>query len=254
MSETGSQFPDREGDGPIQPAGLLGHASVPPVRRRDRFLAGAATVGAHLVLLATLLWPHAGRQASPPNPPPPPIQVSLVDTPKPTPPGPPGPEVKMLQPAPPRIVPPILNVSSRIPPDTFSDVLSESQVAGAASAGEGGGGGGGGSCDMARAVQQALRRDRLVRPAVADANRLGKSIMLWDGDWVQTGAQDGKGLSAVREAVMWEVAFVPEACRNQRMHGLVLLSLEDGTTRFAIGKDDWRWSDLLGVRRTASER
>ena len=88
---------------------------------------------------------------------------------------------------------------------------------------------------MARAVQQALRRDRLVRPAVQDANRLGKSIMLWNGDWVQTGAQEGKGLSAVREAVMWEVAFVPETCRNQRMHGLVLLSLEDGTTRFAIG-------------------
>jgi hypothetical protein len=38
------------------------------------------------------------------------------------------------------------------------------------------------------------------------------------------------------------------------MHGLVLLSLDDGTTRFAVGKDDWRWSDLLGVRRTASER
>ena len=158
-----------------------------------------------------------------------------------------------MRPAPPQVVPPVISVSSKVERDTFSDVLSDSQISGAASAGEGGGGGGG-SCDMARAVQQALRRDRLVRPAVQDANRLGKSIMLWNGDWVQTGAQEGKGLSAVREAVMWEVAFVPETCRNQRMHGLVLLSLEDGTTRFAIGKADWRWADLLGLRRTASER
>jgi hypothetical protein len=32
------------------------------------------------------------------------------------------------------------------------------------------------------------------------------------------------------------------------MHGLVLLSLADGHTRFALGAGDWRWSDLLGVR------
>jgi hypothetical protein len=31
------------------------------------------------------------------------------------------------------------------------------------------------------------------------------------------------------------------------MHGLVLLSLADGGTRFAIGWGEWRWSDLLGV-------
>ena len=253
MHETGSQFPEQEGQGPVRPGNLLGHDLVPPVRRRDRLLAGAATVGAHLVLLATLLWPHSGRQTTPPVPPLPPIQVSLLDSPKPLPPGPPFPEEVELRPAPPHVVPPVISVSSKVERDTFSDVLSDSQISGAASAGEGGGGGGG-SCDMARAVQQALRRDRLVRPAVQDANRLGKSIMLWNGDWVQTGAQEGKGLSAVREAVMWEVAFVPETCRNQRMHGLVLLSLEDGTTRFAIGKADWRWADLLGLRRTASER
>ena len=134
--------------------------------------------------------------------------------------------------------------------------MSEAQLAGAANAGEGGiaGGGGGRGCDTAGAVQQALRRDPLVRTAVEGANRLGKAIMLWNGDWVRSGQQDGKGLSAVREAVMWEVAFAPEACRNQRMHGLVLLSLADGDTRFAIGADDWRWSDLLGVRRLAPDR
>jgi hypothetical protein len=129
-----------------------------------------------------------------------------------------------------------------------SDLLSASQLAGAAAVGEGSGGGGGGSCDLARAVQQALRRDPQVRAAVDEANRSGKAIMLWNGDWVRSGGQDGKGLAAAREAVMWEVGFAPQACRNQRMHGLLLMSLADGGTRFAIGTGDWRWSDLLGVR------
>ena len=88
----------------------------------------------------------------------------------------------------------------------------------------------------------------MVRASVEQAHRTGRAVMLWNGDWVRTGGQDGKGLSAVREAVMWEVAFAPATCRNTRMHGLVLLSLTDGHTRFALGAGDWRWSDLLGVR------
>jgi hypothetical protein len=141
-----------------------------------------------------------------------------------------------------------------VPPDNFADIMSDSQLAGATGAGEGtgsggGGGGGGGGCNTARIVQQALRKDPLVRTAVEDAHRTGKAVMLWNGDWVRSGAQDGKGLSAVREAIMWEVAFAPEACRNQRMHGLVLLSLADGNTRFAIGSGEWRWADLLGLVR-----
>jgi len=83
--------------------------------------------------------------------------------------------------------------------------------------------GGGGGCDLARAVQQALRRDPLVRTAVEGANRLGKAVMMWNGDWVRSGEQDGKGLSAVREAITWEVAFAPQACPNQRMHQPVLV-------------------------------
>jgi hypothetical protein len=94
----------------------------------------------------------------------------------------------------------------------------------------------------------------MVRTAVADAQRLGKAIMLWNGDWVRSGEQDGKGLSVVRQAIMWEVAFAPEACRNERVHGLMLLSLGDGRTRFAIGSGDWRWSDLLGLRKGAPDR
>jgi len=191
-----------------------------------------------------------------------------VELPKPEPPAPPGPPgppastalkpsapQKALRPAPQHRAAPAED--SEPAPDTFADLLSASDLAGATSAdaeGAGGGGGGGGVCDMARAVQRALRRDPLVRSAVGDADRLGKSVMLWNGDWVRSGGQDGKGLSAVREAVLWEVAFAPEACRNKPVHGLVLLSLADGYTRFAIGSGDWRWSDLLGVHGIPSDR
>jgi hypothetical protein len=190
------------------------------------------------------------------------MMVSLLNLPKP--PGPPDPPAaetdgaqqaaQLPQPRPAVSVPVVVAVAPPAPDN--SDLMSDAQLAGAASVGEGGGagGGGGGGCDMAQLVQQALRRDPLVRAAVAGANRLGKASLLWNGDWVQSGGQEGKGLSAVREAVSWEVAFAPEACRNQQMHGLVLLSLGDGATRFAVGTGDWRWSQLLGVRQMASRR
>ena len=219
-----------------------------PNQRRNRLMGGAFTVIAHTIGLTALIWPHAGlplQVASSPTR----VLVRLVDTPKPPPPGPP--DVTLVQPEA-AAAPPLPQVTTRATvratatakPDN-SDLLSASQLAGAAAVGEGGGGGGG--CDLARAVQQALRRDPQVRSAVEEANRSGKAIMLWDGDWVRSGGQDGKGLSAAREAVVWEVGFAPEACRHQQMHGLLLLSLADGATRFAIGAGDWRWSDLLGL-------
>jgi hypothetical protein len=72
--------------------------------------------------------------------------------------------------------------------------------------------------------------------------------MIWNGDWVQHGDEDGKGLAAVREAITFEVAFAPAACRRAHVRGLVLLSLGDGAARLALGAGEWRWSDLLGVR------
>ena len=102
---------------------------------------------------------------------------------------------------------------------------------------------------MARRVQQALRSDSLVRAAVAGS--AGKAVMVWDGDWVRNPGEDGKGLAAVREAILWEVAFAPRACRSEPMHGLVLISLNaaSGPVRLAVGSDAWRWSDLLAPRR-----
>lgn len=120
--------------------------------------------------------------------------------------------------------------------------LSEAQLAGAASAGAGPPGG---ACDMARRVQEALRRDPMVRPAVAKF--AGKAVLVWDGDWVWMQGDDGKGLTAVRQAIMWEIASAPRACRAEPVHGLVLFSASaaQGAARLAVGAAAWRWSDLL---------
>jgi hypothetical protein len=208
----------------------------------------SVSAAAHLAVFAALLWPRAVPPARLVKPSDSLLMVSLAPVPKP--PGPPdAPKVETTetsQAAPPRRVSPDPDPEPPMPPST-ADLMSESQLAGAISVGEGGGGGGG--CDTARAVQRALRRDPLVRTSVEQADRIGKAIMLWDGDWVRSGAQDGKGLSAVREAIIWEVAFAPEACRSEQVHGVVVLSLADGNTRFAIGSNAWRWSDLLGMRK-----
>jgi hypothetical protein len=130
------------------------------------------------------------------------------------------------------------------PPQTGVE-LSAADLAGASSADSGGGGG---SCDIARRLQGALRRDPLVQQAVAGSG--GKAIMVWNGDWVRSPGEDGKGLAAVREAIIWEIAFAPEACRAQPVHGLILLSMNPGSgaARLAVGAGEWRWSDLLRSR------
>lgn len=125
--------------------------------------------------------------------------------------------------------------------------LSAGEVAGAASAGSGPPGG---VCDMPRRVQEALRRDPMVRPAVA--RFAGKAIRVWDGDWVWMQGDDGKGLTAVRQAMMWEIAAAPKACRAEPVHGLVLIST--GPARLAVGSGVWRWSDLLVPHPGASRR
>jgi hypothetical protein len=135
-------------------------------------------------------------------------------------------------------------------PDTGQDSeVSAAELAGAASAG---GGGGGGPCDMASRVQAALRKDTIVRSAVSSL--AGKAIRVWNGDWVQSHGEDGKGLAAVREAVMWEIAFAPPACRSEPVRGLVVMSLDspEGRVRLALGAGQWRWSDLLASAETGA--
>ena len=108
----------------------------------------------------------------------------------------------------------------------------------------------GGACDMARRLQRALRRDGLVKAAVdARAPSGPGAILVWDGGWVANPGEDGKGLAAVREAIVWEVAFSPALCRQERVHGPVLFTVSEASrTRIAIGAGDWRWGDLVSSR------
>lgn len=130
-------------------------------------------------------------------------------------------------------------------------ILGEGALAGALAAGSGGGGG----CDMVRRLQDALRADPDIRAAVTRSHRAlgagGKAILVWNGEWLRSPGQEGKGLAGVRQAIAMEVAFAPDACRAQRVRGLVVIAFDDGpgAARLALGADDWRWTELLSARR-----
>ena len=242
-------------------------------RGRNRLVGVAGSVVAHLSIFLALVW---ARPDPPRAPEPVPIVVTLVDERTPTPPVPPAPAptpaaprapqaaAAAAQPSPAEPVPaPRIARIVAAPADVAplaageakavgsSDGVSEAELAGAASADAGPPGG---ACDMARWLQRALRKDPLVQAAVAArpaGGSAGNAIRVWNGDWVQTGGEDGKGLAAVREAIMWEVAFAPPACRAEPVRGLVLISLNTGpgAARLALGSSAWRWSDLLGASR-----
>lgn len=193
-----------------------------------------------------------------PSPKPVPIQTD----PKPPTPEPPAPAPPKPKPAPKNPPPPPKRIEARrvpAPPDvkpllvaegpasSHASEVSDGELAGAATAGSGGGGGGG--CDMPGLLQRALRKDRHVQAALASAQR-GRAIRVWNGDWVRHPGQEGDGLAAVREAIMWEVGFAPEACRREPVRGLVMLSLNDGpgAAKIVVGAGHWRWTDMLFSR------
>ncbi|MBW8303047.1 MAG: hypothetical protein K0M78_03715, partial [Brevundimonas sp.] len=169
---------------------------------------------------------------------------------------------RVLAAPPPEVEPLPAAVAAPVP--VFA-TLTDARLAGAATAGTGAGGGAGSGegtgsgsgpgaggdgagCDMIRRLQEALRADPEVRAAVAEAHRAegsGRALLVWDGDWIQTPGQAGKGLAGVRQAIALEVAFAPEACRRQPMRGLVLITFAGGQ-RVVFGTGSWRWSQLLG--------
>lgn len=226
------------------------------VARRRRLTTVGFSLACHAGLVAALLFVH-GPPMAPPEPQP--ILVQLVD------PRPPAETPALASaPAPPAAAqpPPPKALARRSPrrPDVKPLLagegksrdagveLSEAQLASAASAG--GGGGAGRPCDMARRLQAALRKDARVQAAVAEARAAGagaKALFVWNGDWVRSSGQEGNGLAAVREAMMWEIGFAPEACRAEPVHGLVAFSLNDapGGARLVVGAGAWRWTDLL---------
>ena len=209
----------------------------------------------------------ASPPPAPKKAPAPPKPAKLAKAPKAVRPAPtPRRIVRAPQPSevPPRFVPP----EPAPPPPAPEGAVREAELASATTAeseaagggiGEGFGQGGAGSCtgglcDMVSRLQRALRSDAHVRAAVAGARRApgfaGRPLVIWNGDWVRHGVEDGKGLASVRQAIAVEVAFAPKACRAQRMHGLVLLSMNDwpGSPRLVLGAGAWRWSDLVFAR------
>ncbi|HEV7229236.1 hypothetical protein [Brevundimonas sp.] len=143
-------------------------------------------------------------------------------------------------------------------------VIGGARLAGALRAGGGGSGGGaggggpggdgaGGSCDMIGRLERALRDDLELRRAVATTltarGAAGQAVLVWDGDWLQSPGQAGKGLAGLRQAVAVEVGFAPRACKDETVRGLAVVSL-DGTAngpKVALGTGAWRWRDLLGI-------
>lgn len=225
---------------------------------------------------------------APPPPPPPPPRPDPEPAPAKEPSGSPAPATapkpakpaakkKPLPPArlvvakPPPDVEPL--VAAKAPSNEPSVVLGEADLAGAVTAGPGSGGGdgagagsgtgsgsGGGQCDMVRLLQDALRKDPEVRAAATRAHRSlgsgGKAILMWNGEWLRSPDQDGRGLAGIRQAIAMEVAFAPAACRAAPMRGLVVIAFEDspGGAKLALGSGIWRWSDLLAARRGPSRR
>ena len=148
------------------------------------------------------------------------------------------------------------------PPDL--PILGGAQLAGAlragggpggAGSGQGGGGPGGrgGDCDMVARLERALSADADIRAAVAAslAGRGGASdaVLVWDGDWLQSPGEAGKGLAGVRQAIAVEVGFAPRACREELVRGTVVLAAaaDPGAPRLALRAGTWRWRDLLGL-------
>jgi len=251
-----------------------------PQPRAPRSLGQRMKSGGPIALLlslashAALLLAVMAVQVQPPTPPEPdPITVALYEPPPPPPPeepktapkpaGAPAP-AKVATPKlpvrPPRLVPPPQVEPLPAKPAPKAVVVAElgdAELVGAATAGSGSGAGGsgdgagGGGCNMVRLLQDALRKNPRVRAALTqvhpEAAARGKAVLVWNGDWVQSPGQEGKGLAGVRELIMLEVAFAPKDCRSDPMRGLVLISLSDapGAPRLALGSRAWNWSDLL---------
>ncbi|ODT86943.1 hypothetical protein [Phenylobacterium sp. SCN 70-31] len=243
------------------------------LRKGARSWAAALSAVLHGGLLAVMLLaaPQAPPVVAPrvvevalvpPRPAPPPARAAEPDRP----PGPPDDApAASAPPVTPRPAPPARKVEAAAPiarpaPSVFADAsgVSAAELAGAARAGGGGGAGGSGAgqCDMLERLEARLRRDARVRAAVGRAltdradEGAAPAIRVWNGDWVRHPGEAGGGLAAVREAIIWEVGFAPDACRTQPVRGLVQIALgeTDDGPRLVLGAGAWRWSDLLSAR------
>ena len=116
------------------------------------------------------------------------------------------------------------------------------------------------ACDMARWLQDALRKDPLVRAAVAQAQGPGADQAAQGPPGLERrlgseprrrrrqGARGGSQAEAIMCGGRLRPAGVPR--RAPSVRGLVLISLNEGpgSARLVVGSPAWRWSDLLLAR------
>lgn len=208
-------------------------------------------------MLLAFLDARAPHLVDPPGPPP--IELSLGAAPSPAT-GAAAPRAALRAPPPPRAVVQPRRPTSPVSSPLAAPSLTPSSVDGAGERADAGGEGGvgeaetgeaqgPGGCGMVARLEAALGRDSLARAALqaAGGSRVAP-LRVWNGDWVASPGEDGRGLSAVREAILWEVGFAPAACRQAAVHGLVTLSLPGSPLRLALGARTWRWADLLTPR------
>ncbi|MCZ4108208.1 hypothetical protein O3U67_08955 [Brevundimonas diminuta] len=222
--------------------------------------------------------PAGGSESAPaPKPEPAPAAPAPVPAQAPekarrTAPTPPTPRPSRPTPRPAPVEP--LPISAPEPSVSFV-LLGEGALSGALTAGQGSGGGGGAGagvgggsgggsgsgvgggsgqgCDMVKRIQDALRNDARINAAIGQAYRTsgasGRAILMWNGDWLQSPGEEGKGLAGVRQAIAVTVGFSSRACKAETVNGYVLLTLSDqpGAPRVALGGGRWRWSDLLSL-------
>jgi hypothetical protein len=105
---------------------------------------------------------------------------------------------------------------------------------------------------MVDRLERALRDDPEVAAAIRRAlsgAEPGRALLVWNGDWVTSPGEAGKGLAGVRQAIAVEVAFAPAACRTEQVRGYAVITLAEGplAPRLAIGPGSWRWSELTGA-------
>lgn len=208
--------------------------------------------------------PGPVADSAPPEGPPAEAAAAAAPTERPVPARVPPPRPRpAVRPPPPEVLPLPAAPAAPAPLPVWATV-GEAELAGAlragrgsgagAGAGGGGGAGSGGPCDMVGRLERALRDDAEVataaQRALAGSGR-GRALLVWNGDWVTSPGEAGKGLAGVRQAIAVEVAFAPSACRAEAVRGYAVLALGDGpgAPRLALGPGTWRWGDLTGARR-----
>ena len=110
----------------------------------------------------------------------------------------------------------------------------------------------GAACDVAGAVQTALRSDPETHGAILLMPRSqgagADAVVIWNGGWIDPAATGGlPALTTIRAAIRQVVAAAPAECRDQAIMGprFMLIPEADTTIVVVFGDASWKWSDLL---------